>query len=60
MESPAEIEHRLAQAQNRELLNQDDVLLVLMEAGIDRSPEHPIPDLLNSLYDEVDDVHLNH
>ena len=55
VDSPAEIEHRLAQAQNRELLNQDEALLVLMETGIDRFLENPVPDLLNSLYDEVDD-----
>ncbi|WP_267162405.1 DUF932 domain-containing protein [Halovenus salina] len=34
VESPAEIEQRLAQAQNRELMNQDEALLVLMESGI--------------------------
>jgi hypothetical protein len=55
VESPAEIEHRLAQAQNRELMNQDEALLVLMESGIDRYLENPVPDLLNSLYDEVED-----
>jgi len=55
VESPTEIEHRLAQAQNRELMNQDEALLILMESGIDRYLENPVPDLLNSLYDEVDD-----
>jgi len=55
VESPAEIEHRLAQAQNRELMNQDEALLVLMESGIDRHLENPVPDILNSLYDEVED-----
>jgi hypothetical protein len=55
VEGPEKIEHRLAQAQNRELLNQDEALLVLMESGIDRFLENPVPDLLNSLYDEVDD-----
>jgi hypothetical protein len=55
IESPAEIEHRLAQARNRELLNQDEALLVLMDTGIDEYLEQPVPDLLNSLYDEVDD-----
>jgi len=53
IESPAEIEHRLAQAQNRELMNQDEALLVLMESGIGQYLEQPVPDLLNSLYDEV-------
>ncbi len=55
VDSPAEVEHRLAQAQNRELMNQDEALLVLMETGIDRYLEDPVPDLLNSLYTEVDD-----
>jgi len=36
-------------------MNQDEALLVLMESGIDRYLENPVPDLLNSLYDEVDD-----
>lgn len=55
IESPAQIEHRLAQAQNRELINQDEALLVLMDSGIDRYLEQPVPDLLNALYDEVED-----
>jgi len=55
VDSPAEVEHRLAQAQNRELMNQDEALLVLMETGIDRYLEDPFPDLLNALYDEVED-----
>ena len=55
VESPAEVEHRLAQAQNRELMNQDEALLVLMETGIDRYLEDPVPDLLNALFTEVDD-----
>ncbi|WP_353634417.1 DUF932 domain-containing protein [Halobacterium sp. NMX12-1] len=55
VESPAEIEQRLAQAQNRELMNQDEALLVLMDSGVGRYLEEPVPDLLNALYDEVDD-----
>ena len=55
VESPAEIEHRLAEAQNRELMNQDEALLVLMETGIGRFLENPVPDLLNALYDEIED-----
>jgi hypothetical protein len=55
IESPAEIEHRLAEARNRELLNQDEALLVLMETGIDRYLEQPVPDLLNALHSEVED-----
>lgn len=55
VESPEIIEHRLAQAQNRELLNQDEALLVLMDTGIDQYLEQPVPDLLNALYEEVED-----
>lgn len=55
VESPAEIEQRLAQAQNRELFNQDEALLVLMESGIDRYLENPVPDLLTAMQDEVSD-----
>jgi hypothetical protein len=55
VESPEAIEHRLAQAQNRELMNQDEALLVLMDTGIDRFLEQPVPDLLNAMYDEVED-----
>ena len=55
VESPAEIEQRLAQAQNRELMNQDEALLVLMDSGIDRYLENPVPDLLTAMQDEVSD-----
>lgn len=55
VESPAIIEQRLAQAQTRKLVNQDEALLVLMDLGIDRYLEQPVPDLLNALYDEVED-----
>jgi hypothetical protein len=55
VESPAEIEHRLSQAQNRELMNQDEALLVLLDQGIGNFLEQPVPDLLNALHEEVDD-----
>lgn len=55
VESPEIIEHRLAQAQTRELVNQDEALLVLMDLGLDQYLEDPVPDLLNALYDEVED-----
>ena len=55
IESPAEIEQRLAQAQNRELMNRDEALLVLMDLGIDQYFEDPVPDLVNALHEEVDD-----
>ncbi|MFA1610057.1 DUF932 domain-containing protein [Halobellus rubicundus] len=55
LESPAEIEHRLSQAQNRELLNQDEALLVLLENGVGEYLEQPVPDLLNALQAEVAD-----
>ncbi|WP_321167856.1 DUF932 domain-containing protein [Halobaculum saliterrae] len=54
-ESPAEVEHRLAQAQNREFMNQEEALLVLLESGVGRFLDNPVPDLLNGLYEEVDD-----
>ena len=54
-ESPPVIEERLAQAQERELMNQDEALLVLMETGVGRYLEDPVPDLLNALFDEVDE-----
>jgi len=56
IESPAEIEQRLAQAQNRELMNQDEALLVLMDSGIGRYLKTPVPDLLNAMHNEVDDL----
>ncbi|WP_258560464.1 DUF932 domain-containing protein [Halorhabdus salina] len=55
VESPEIIEHRLAQAQNRELMNRDESLLVLMDTGIDRYLDQPVPDLLNALQSEVED-----
>jgi hypothetical protein len=55
LESPDAIEARLADAQDQELMNLDEALLVLLDAGIDRYLEQPVPDLLNSLYDEVED-----
>jgi hypothetical protein len=55
VESPAEIEHRFAQAQTRELMNQDEALLVLLDQGIGNYLEQPVPDLLNALYEEVED-----
>lgn len=55
VESPPVIEDRLSQAQQRELMNQDEALLVLLETGVGRYLEDPVPDLLNALFDEVDD-----
>jgi len=46
----------LAEAQNRELMNQDEALLVLMDSGIGRYLENPVPDLLNAMHSEVDDL----
>lgn len=55
VESPGVIEHRLAEAQTRELVNRDEALLVLLETGIDSYLQQPVPDLLNALETEVDD-----
>lgn len=54
IESPAEIEHRMAQAQNRELMNHDEALLVLLDLGMDRYLKQPVADLVNALNDEMD------
>ena len=56
VESPEDIEQRLSEARDRELLNQDEALLVLMESGIDRYLENPVADLLTSMHSEVDDL----
>jgi hypothetical protein len=53
IQSPEEIEHRLAQAQNRELVNKDEALLVLLDHGIGQYLEQPVPDLLNALHEET-------
>jgi hypothetical protein len=55
IESPDEVEHRLSQAQDRELVNQDEALLVLLDHGIGDFLEQPVPDLVNALREEVDD-----
>jgi hypothetical protein len=55
VESPEKVEQRLAEAQERELMNQDEALLVLLETGIDRYFEDPVPDLLNAIFEEVSD-----
>ncbi|MFP9061722.1 DUF932 domain-containing protein [Natrialbaceae archaeon A-chndr2] len=55
VESPQRIENRIEEAQTQTFLNQDEALLVLLEQGIGDYLEQPVPDLLNSLYDEVDD-----
>ena len=55
IESPETVEERLEAAQDRELLNQDESLLVLLDLGIDDYLNDPVPDLLNALHEEVDD-----
>lgn len=52
--SPEVVEERIDEAQHRELMNQDEALLVLMDFGIDRFLQNPVPDLLNALHDEVE------
>lgn len=54
VESPEQVENRIEEAQNRELVNQDEALLVLLEIGIDQYLDQPVPDLLNALYEEVE------
>lgn len=55
VESPEIVEERLEKAQNRELMNRDEALLVLMDTGVDQYLENPVPDLVNALVEEVDD-----
>jgi hypothetical protein len=55
IESPAEIEQRLAEAQDRELVNMDEALLVLLDYGIGEYLEQPVPDLVTALHTEIDD-----
>lgn len=49
------VEQRLAEAQERSLLNRDEALLVLHDIGIDAYLENPTPDLINALDQEVAD-----
>lgn len=46
------VEQRLQEAQERELMNQDEALLMLMDLGIDRYLENPHADLALSLEEE--------
>ncbi|MXR52385.1 DUF932 domain-containing protein [Halovenus sp. WSH3] len=55
VESPEVVEDRLEKAQEQELVNRDEALLVLMDTGIDQYLEQPVPDLINALQSEVDD-----
>lgn len=55
MESPEKIEQRLAEARNRELVNTDEALLVLLDQGIGQYLEQSVPDLLNALHSELED-----
>lgn len=55
VESPEQVEERIQRAQEQELLNQDEALLVLLDQGLDRFLDQPVPDLLNALHSEVDD-----
>ncbi|SDQ40479.1 DUF932 domain-containing protein [Natronobacterium texcoconense] len=50
------VEQRLADAQERELMNLDEALLVLYDLGIDELLENPTPDLLTALHEEVEDT----
>lgn len=55
IESPDVVEKRIEDAQSRELMNRDEALLVLMDFGIERFLQDPVPDLVNALTDEVED-----
>lgn len=49
------IEERLEQAQERELMNRDEAMLVLYDTGIDQYLENPTSDLALALNEEVED-----
>jgi len=55
IDNPDTVEQRINDAQNRELMNQDEALLLLMDVGLDRYLDNPVPDLVNAMHDEVDD-----
>jgi hypothetical protein len=54
IESPEVVEKRIADAQSRELMNRDEALLVLMDVGIDRYLDNPLPDLVKALHEEFE------
>lgn len=53
--SPVDVEHRINEDQQRDLMNQDEALLVFMDIGLDQYVENPVPDLVTALHYEVDD-----
>lgn len=55
IESPDVVEDRINQAQDHVLMNRDEALLVLMDMGIDQYVQNDVSDLINALYEEVDD-----
>lgn len=54
-DSPETVEERIRDAQERELMNRDEALLVLMDLGIDHYLDDPVDDLVDSLEEEVSD-----
>lgn len=50
-----QVEERLQDAQERELMNLDEAAIVLHDIGIDRYLENPTADILNALHEEVED-----
>jgi len=55
IDNPDTVKQRIDAAQDRELLNRDEALLVLLDMDLDRYVENAVPDLVNALHDEVDD-----
>jgi hypothetical protein len=49
-----EVEQRIADAHNQELMNMDEALLLLQDYGIGHYLENPTSDLLNALHEEVE------
>jgi hypothetical protein len=55
VEGVDQVEQRLEEAQERELRNQDEAILVLQDVGVDRYLENPTADLINAVQVEVDE-----
>jgi hypothetical protein len=55
LNSTERVEERLESARNRTLLNLDEARLLLHDIGVDRVAENPEADIMNALFEEVED-----
>jgi hypothetical protein len=55
IEGADEYENRLRDAQNQELMNLDEALILLQETGVGQYLENPTADLLNAAHTEIED-----